>query len=494
MKKLVLSLVFIALSGVMLAQSTYMVADFSEKELDVMLDLCQRGGFEYLLERTPFSTYGHYQWNPKFAANDKTVARMVQKAEAVGVHLGLLVQPEAISENDPYFVPKYSKHFLREDQVQLFDKFSADECDIALRRNDILEHPSTLNLLLVDKELISYGTLEFSGDIVLLHHCTRGMYGTKSVAHDVNAEAYKIWDSPGRFVAPDTYLLDSVRYYLNQKIESSGVSFVMTAGEPGQELLDESIRVRQAERWNDDRERLKGGSLGWIVIHAADKKRVGTSMDDVEWMMAKAAAFEAGYGLMLDAKAIKNHGGLSDMLEKMKQWDQMRQAGVFTDAQKEALRDPYLDWHLTEQEEEYVLYPMNLSRRYRCIFEEQDPGVLASEKWEWKTEEECRFGLRLQVDGKVPINFPMINTEKGLVMFPCEIKPGQRLVYDFEDVAYIMDSNYNKLEEVVPEGLSMLPEGASEVYFICEVDPKTTQRPEVTIRYATHEQPIVVKK
>ena len=76
MKKLLFLLLVLSFVGQMAAQNglepkkPYLVADFNEKSLESMLALCQKGGFEYLLERNPFSTYGHYQWNPEFANND----------------------------------------------------------------------------------------------------------------------------------------------------------------------------------------------------------------------------------------------------------------------------------------------------------------------------------------------------------------------------------------------------------------------------------------
>jgi len=113
--------------------------------------------------------------------------------------------------------------------------------------------------------------------------------------------------------------------------------------------------------------------------------------------------------------------------------------------------------------------------------------LISSEKWEWKADEEGRFGLRIQVGGEVPLKNPMVNTERGLVMFPCTIQPGQCLVYNFHDLAYVMDANFTKLESVEIEGVSELPKGASEVYLICE---KLSEgpNPEVTLRYITCEK------
>ena len=78
----------------------------------------------------------------------------------------------------------------------------------------------------------------------------------------------------------------------------------------------------------------------------------------------------------------------------------------------------------------------------------------------------------------------MINTEKGLLMFPCTIKLGQRLLYDGGEVAYLMDENYKILKEITIEGVALLPEGTSKVHFYGETE-KEGAVPEVTLRYIT---------
>lgn len=491
MKKTVFLIFGLVLAIQMVAQDVlnnpYLVTDFNERSLETVLDACQKGGFEYLLVRTPFSTYGHYQWNPEFAANDKAVARMVQKAEEAGVHLGVMVQPEAISENDPYFSPKYSKHFLKEGKVELFSDITAEDCDLVLRRTDVIKGVSSLNLILVDNELISYGTIELAGDLLLLHRCTRGACDTRKAPHSAKAEAYKIWDSPKRCVAPDEYLLDSVRANLNRRIEATGIAFVLQEGAPGQELLDASVRLRQVERWTGDEGLKNQGCLGWINLHAADKNRTATSMEEVEWIMSKAVGFDAGYALLLDRKTLKKHGQLDEILETIKLWEAFRKADELDKTQLEALRDPYPDWHLELDGDHYKLSQWNISRRYHCNFVEADSLFIGAEPWEWKTDAAGAYGLRLQVDGKVPVVNPMINTEKGLLMFPCVIKPGQHLVYDLGELAYVMDENNKKLSEITVEGVADIPEGASEVRFYCETE-KEGDRPQVTVRYITSSQ------
>ena len=494
MKRIVFLVMFMAMAFGVDAQlpQPYIVSDFAEKDLPKMLELCHQGGFERLVEKNPFATFGHYEWNPTFAPEgDSSVKRMVKMAEEQGVALGLMIQEDIVSLNDAFFSPKYFKQLQCSEPMRLFEDLAPNEVDIALRRNESFNSLSSLNLLLIDDEMVSIGTMEFAGDLVLLHHCSRGLYGTKSTAHDVNSKVYKISDTPDRFVLPKDDLLEQVRRQLADRLAATEVSFVLVKDAPGQELLEESIRVRQVERW--EKEGVANNTLGWFMIYAADKKRTATSIESLEWMLSKAAAFDASYGLLLDPMAIQNHGSLNKMLELTKQWNLLNSHKAFNSIQKEMLRDPYLDWKLERQlNPQFRLYPCNYSRRYQCLLQPVDTGLLSSETWTWNVEEEGRFGLRIQVDGEVEIINPMVNTPKGLVMFPCTIKPGQRLMYDFGETAVVVDANLNRLEEVTIEGLPELAKGENEVNFLCEVDPEVETLPVVRLRYITRETPFIV--
>ena len=492
MRKNIIFILILLSSLVGWSQKPYIVADFAEKDLPTMLEVCHQGGFETLVVKTPFSTYGHYEWNSTFAPEgDLSVRRMVQAAADEGITLGVLVQEDAITLNDAFFAPKYFSQYRHTEPLVLFDEMAAEDVDIALRRNDLFKTLSALNLLLIDEEMVSFGTMELVGDLVLLHHCTRGLYGTKRTAHDINAKVYRIWDDPEPFVYPEGDLLASVRQQLAERLEAGHVTLAISKGAPGQDLIEESIRVRQVERW--DSEGLGNNTLGWYVVYLADKKRVASTREELEWMLSKAAVFQASYGLLLDPPVLKNHGSIGEMLPLMKQWNTLIGQNAFTTAQKAVMKDPYLDWHLERQNDSlFLLHPCNYSRRYQCVFHEADTGLLQTETWKWNAEAECRFGLRLQVDGEVEIVNPMINTAKGLVMFPCTVRPGQRLIYDFGETALVVDANGNILQKLAIEGLAELAQGDNEVSLFCEVDPTAETRPMVRLRYITREPPMTV--
>lgn len=486
-KILVLYILFLPLFVRAQVSESYIIADFTENELGTMLELCNKGGFGVLIQKTPFSTYGHYLWNETFAPQGaESVTRMVATAEKAGVRLGMWTRDDAISADDAFFSSENFKQFRREAKLKLYSDHDANEITMALYRNEVFDKPSSLNLVLIDDEMVSYGTMEYSGGLALLHRCTRGAYGTRAVGHSVDAEVYKILDGPERYVVPEGELLDKVRKEFNGKRQYFPV--FLRKGESGQNWIDETIRVNQVERWEQENPSVT--SLGWFLVHASDKRRPSTSMEDMEWMLSKVACFHACYGLVIEPNAVTEHGMLGDLLETMSCWNRLIRADAFTERQCEILRNPYLDWHLEQQDSiHYLLFSQNFSRRFNCDLMEIDTGVLRSETWIWNADEVGRFGLRIKVDGETEIINPMVNTSRGLVMFPCTIQPGQRLLYDFGETARVVDADYHIITEVTIEGLPEFDKGGNEVYFICEVDPEAQQRPLVTLRYITREQP-----
>ena len=470
----------------------YLIMDFAEKDFQKAQDLCHQGGFEYLLHRYPFSTYGHYLWNPDFATEgDASVARMVQEAESEGIHLGIYIQADAISVNDAFFSPRYYKQLRPQGEVSLFDDISLEQPDMAIYRTAVLDVPSSLNLLLIDDEMIVYGTMEPASDLMLLHQLKRGAYGTKVAAHRKNTHAYKLADDPGRFVFPDGALKDSVRSHLDRRILAAGISFTEYTFNEGNTLLNEAQRIQNVERWNKEYERLEGKAmmLGWLPIHGSGRVQQSTTIEDVEWMLSKSAAYDAGYGMVVGQAVVRRYGQLGRIMDLACAWNDLRLSGMLSEEQKEAMKDPYQDWHLERDDEGgFWLYPLYVSPRHICRFVEGENGLYVAGPWEWKREEEGSFGLRVYVEGKGEIQNPVVHIGDEELLFPCTVKANQFLVYDFDTVAYITDLEYNTIETVTPVGQALLPEGQTEVRFSCTfANPRLA--PKVSLRYLTREEP-----
>ena len=257
------------------------------------------------------------------------------------------------------------------------------------------------------------------------------------------------------------------------------------------QFWNESMRTKIVETLTEKQAFYSKLQMPWMIgnfqIRLADKNRKATSMEELEWFLSKAAAFDAGFGLDFSVETMRKHGLTNIMLTTIRTWETLRLSHAFNDKTKEALKDPYCDWHIKRDEDStFLLYPQHNSRRYFCN--------LTDDNWEWNSPYTSRFALCITVEGKGSISNPVLMTPNGTLSFPCSIRAGQYLIYDFEGNACITDFNYNKITDVTAEGESVLNEGTSVVSFNCEVKTEERKKPDVTIRYYTHGDAIRVQK
>ena len=170
----------------------------------------------------------------------------------------------------------------------------------------------------------------------------------------------------------------------------------------------------------------------------------------------------------------------------------MRKNQSFTEEQKARLKDPATEWHLEKLDEQnYNLYPLYISKHFRCNLSEMQPGQPGGSDWSWSTPYVGEYMIRLKVEGDGTIQDPTFNAQGNVIKFPCEISRDQYLLYSFDGKAYVTDKNYNILQEVKPQGQAKLAQESSAVAFSCEL--LTEDAPEVVVRYMTKGDPELIK-
>ena len=65
-----------------------------------------------------------------------------------------------------------------------------------------------------------------------------------------------------------------------------------------------------------------------------------TTLDDVEWMLAKAAGYDAGFAISTDLAALRGNAQTPAILAAVREWEAARLAGRFSAEQREALLGP----------------------------------------------------------------------------------------------------------------------------------------------------------
>ena len=463
---------------------------------------------------------------------EKDASYVQGKCHQAGIDVGHQVLANRIATYSRYVTPKPSKHLLRQGILKLHLDISADQTDFAVYDSPIFSRPAHINVLQIGNELLSYRTSEVTGDIRLLYDCTRGAFGTKRTAHSENETVYKLWDHSDRTLVPDLTIQDSLciatakqcakkqlpllifndlksytynghgdialTHFLSAMLDYDNDNKRFQADEfthhswhyltrvNDNTVWNESMRTKMAETMPEKQDFFNRNLMPWMLgifeIHPADKMRKATTLEELEWWLSKAVAYEAGFGLDFSVAAMRKHGLTDQMMDMVNIWESLRLANAFTGNQKKSLKDPYSDWHIEKAGDSiYLLYPQYISRRYFCNFRD--------DQWTWNNPCKGRFALRIAVEGKGSISELNISTPNGILYFPCTVKAGQFLIYDFDGTAYITDLNYNKIQEILPQGISLLEEGSSEVSFTCEVKSEDKKQPEVTVRFITRGEP-----
>ena len=458
---------------------------------------------------------------------EKDIAFLKEKSRQASLDLGLTVLANRIPTDSKLVAPHPSKHLLKHGRLQLQLPIDAEQTEFAVYHSEVFDQPGTINVLQIDDELVTYRTTEKTGNIHLFYHCVRGAYGTRKAAHDRNAVVYKLWDTPERTLLPDLEVQDQMALSEAKKLAKTDCPLLIfndlksyAYNEQGDEAIAHFLdtmhkynpdkllqadlltpaskrrlnRINENELWNETmRTKIietlaekqafyRKNQMPWMIgnfqIHLADKNRKATTLEELEWFLSKAAAFEAGFGLDCSAETMLQHGLTDDILNTINLWESLRLDSVFSEEQKDMFKDPYGNWHLQQADDSTcLLYPQHVSRRYFCRS--------TDDTWEWNSPYYGHFALRIEVEGRGSLSNPSLLIEDGTLLFPCILKAKQYLIYNFDGTAYITDQNYNTIEEVYPQGTSYLPEGSSEVTFNCE----TQSHPEVSLRFMTRGEP-----
>jgi len=85
---------------------SYLIAGFTESEIDEMIAYTKRAGLISLYHEGPFKNWGHYDLNPEYFPNgNEGIKRCAQKAKEAGLFFGVHTLTNFINTNDAYVSP-----------------------------------------------------------------------------------------------------------------------------------------------------------------------------------------------------------------------------------------------------------------------------------------------------------------------------------------------------------------------------------------------------
>ena len=527
------------------ASAAYLIMGFDEASFDRALAVTKKAGLRYLYHDGPFDTWGHFTLNKNaFPEGTASMKRCVDKAKIQGVMLGVHTLSNFITTNDAYVTPVPDKRLANVGSSSLTADIDGTQTEIPIAAPDFFNQFSNNNLrtVVIGEELIRYGVVSETPPWKLLE-CQRGAFDTKAAAHPqaetismLADHGYKVFLSNpelsiemakniaelynktglrqisfdglegnrstgmgnyGEILFTNTWyenLSPDIRsHYIADASRSSHYFWHMYTrmnwGEPWYAGFRESQTEYRLKNQAYFQRNLMPGMLGWFSM------RPGTSVEDIEWMLARSAAFNAGYAFVTNYEALDKNGDTDAILGLIGTWEKARMAGVFSAAQRQRMEDINNEFHLESTgEKTWDLYQI-YSYKFKHAQKVRQPGEPLYSTFECNNpaaKQPMQFILTA-LDGDISnIKFELDNYKT--IPFNIELKKGETIKYLGGSTALIYDENWQKLRVLrMDEAAWTISKGKHQLTFDCGFSNGKEPVAKLEIRLAGAAEPLKMK-
>jgi len=463
------------------ASSAYMIMGFSEDDFDRALAYCKQAGLRYLYHDGPFESWGHFKLKNNFFPDGRlSLKRCVDKAADAGVFIGLHTLSNFITTNDAYVTPTPDMRLAETGYSILEEGIGAS------RKEIIIKDPSSFNqfrnnflkAVRIGDEIIRYAAISETEPWSLLD-CQRGAFGTFPARHTKGDTIYKLADHAYKVFLSNPDLTLEIAENIATLYNETGVRQISFDGLEGCrstglgnygeilftsrwfEYLDPGIkahyiadasrsshyfwhiftRMNWGEPWyagfreSQTEYRLKNqkyfdrnyipNMLGWFLM------KPETSIEDINWLLARSAAFDAGYAFVTSYDALENNGNTNEILAAIALWEGARMDGIFSAEQKTIMEDVNKEFLLSKNENDSYL--LSRIHTYRLRFEKQirQPGEPMSTTMEFENPGKTQT-LNFIITAKkgTVINPELEIGGNRLLTIPIKLNEGEHLKFD----------------------------------------------------------------
>jgi len=519
---------------------SYLIADYAEETIDELLAYTRRGGFMTLYHMEPFESWGHFEISRMAFPNGTAGLRAcAKKAGALGIRLGAHTLTTFIQTNDPYVTPIPDPRLARTGTSALAAEIGPSATEIPVESPEFFQNEKAnwLHTVVIDQELIRYRVVSAAAPWVLLD-CQRGAFGTRAAAHARGAEVGKLLDHPYKVFFPNFELQREIARTLAKRFNETGLGQMDFDGHEGcastgqgdfayelfpkdfTDNLDHTVingtsnskhfywhinsYCNWGEPWNEGfREAMQEyrirnqalfernyipNMLGWYLM------RETTSLSDVEWMLARAAGYGAGFAFTSNLEALRKNPETGEILDAIREWETARRSGAFRGDERERMKNPKAEFHLEKREDGgWDLFPFHESPAFAHVKTERQPGQPSASVWEFANPDEgqiLQFRLKaVGEEGVGTISRPRfeIDGHAGFV-FEVELKPGQTLLCEGMREARVFDDNGRQIKTVAAStDLPTIGPGKHLIEF--DGDFLGTPAPKAVVTFRTHGRP-----
>ncbi len=482
------------------ASSAYLITSYTEENVEQAIELTKKAGLKYLYHYgKTFENWGHFDlFEGEFPGGVRGLAKCVEKAEAAGIKMGTHCLSNFITTNDPYVTPVPDKRLARVGSSVITSDIDEKATEIPIESPDFFNQMKNNNLktVMIDEELIRYGSVSEQAPWKLLD-CVRGAFGTSAASHGSGGEISKLLDHGYKVfltnadltiemseTLADLYNQTGLRQISFDGLEGNRSTGLGTYGESlmpytwysnlKDELKDHLIidasrtthffwhiytRMNWGEPWyagfresqteyrfNNQayfKRNFMPGMLGWF------KMTPETSLEDIEWLLARSAGYDAGYALVADPESVGANGNSEGILELIGDWEKLRLSNSFSETQKELMRDNSKEFSISKIGEEEWSWREVAAQIFNHEKKTRQPGEPLYSTFTFENigaEQTLNFILSAKNSTVNNIEVELNNYRK--INLNVTIKAGQTFKYSGGNKGYLYDSNWQIIHEV----------------------------------------------
>ncbi len=459
---------------------SYLISSFGEKEVDEMIAYTKRAGLFSLYHEGPFKSWGHYLLDTAAFPNGKEgLKKSVDKAHAAGLHFGVHTLTNFINTNDPYVTPVPDDRLSVTGSAPLMKDINLQQKEIEVSSPEYFnqEKNNNLHTVKIGKELIRYKSVSSQPPYKLLD-CQRGAFGTTVSSHKKGETVGKLFDHAYQVFFPNLDMqreiagniaklfnetgvdhfdldghegclasgqgdyaielfakdvFDNMKHELifgtsNSETYFWNIGSYYNWGEPWYGGFKESMQQYRIDNQGLFERNYMPHMLGWYLLSES------TTMPEMEWMLARAAGYNAGFAMVARPAALRNNPLTPQLLDAIREWETARTSNAFNNAQQEQLKNPKNEFHLEKiAGGKWNLYQYSLSPLFIHEKFERQPGEPTHTTWKYiQDAKEQALQFRLNLSGKTGgiRNIKIQFDNYAEMNLPIELKAGESIVCD----------------------------------------------------------------
>ena len=513
---------------------SYLISSFGEKDIDEMIAYTKKAGLVSLYHEGPFKSWGHYiPDSVAFPNGKKSLKNCVDKAHAAGLHFGVHTLTNFINTNDPYVTPVPDERLSLTGSSSLMYNIDDQQKEIEVASPEYFKEEKNNNLhtVKIGKELIRYKTVTNQPPYTLLD-CQRGAYGTAIVSHPKNETVGKLFDHPYQVFFPNINLqreiarniaslfnetgvdhfdldghegclasgegdyalelfakdvFDNIRHDIligtsNSKTYFWNICSYYNWGEPWYGGFNESMQQYRIDNQGLFDRNYMPHMLGWYLLGE------NTTILEMEWMLARAAAYNAGFAMVARPGALRSNPLTPQLLDAINEWEKVRTQNAFTKAQQEELKKTNNEFHLEKISDgkwdlyQYTLSPMFIREKF-----ERQPGEPTFNTWTFTQEsKEQPIQFRIHLSGKSGgINTVKMQIDNyAEIVLPLSLKAGESILCKgTQEIEIYNDKGVAKGTYHLPAMPPVTSYDKHVVVFDCKFENGDTPKVEVQFRH-----------